>query len=347
MVLLKSTGLYIPTFKLTDQDRHKGHYTCKVIMKILRQHDRPHINVPKPTKKPGLIKKWKEQDNVIVKEGGWQANDYMSDGYDGIPLEDRKPTGEIEGDNGEQNGEATAAYPSTGNDGNASQVDETRGELASATLNEVQVGMPGIDSRKRKRRESGGTRTSRGLKMEIDTSIDYESSHGGVHGVRKMTELEGSSDEDEPSAARQGTRAPRNIRMTTTTPSERPRSEARKASLVDHSNSLRAEKSKACRDVPSKLAESNTPIPAPNGVSSRQPISSGDHTLPHSPRKLRDDTTSPQMSPMHTAKRPLPKAEASHVEVWFIRGSERSHGSMPMSNIQAAIILYEMSRSRV
>jgi hypothetical protein len=194
MVHLKYTGPYIPTFKLTDNDRHKQEYTCKLIMKILRQHDRPHMNIPKPTKKPGLITKWKEQDNIIVKAGGWQANDYVSDGYDGIPLEDRMPTGEVEGSIGEPTTEAAAAYPLEDNGGYASEVDETQGE--------VQVGMRGIDSRKRKRREPGETRTNKGPKLGMDTSIDYELGYTSVNGVTEMGELDVSSGKDDPSAVR-------------------------------------------------------------------------------------------------------------------------------------------------
>lgn len=288
------------------------------------------MNIPKPTKKSGLITKWKEQDNIIVKAGGWQANDYVSDGYDGIPLEDRRSTGEVEGSVGEPTTEAAAAYPLEDNGGYASEVDEAQGE--------VQVGMRGIDSRKRKRREPGETRTNKGPKLGMDTFID---------GVTEMGELDVSSGKDDPSAIRQVARAPRNIRMTTASPSERPRSKVRKTSRVDQSRSLRAERSNIRRDSSSKIVESSTPVPAPHGMSLGQPISSGDHPFPHSPQKRRDDTTSPHVSPKHTAKRRPPKSEASHVEGWYIRGSERSHGPMPMSDIQAAIILYEMSRSRV
>ncbi|KAH7082914.1 hypothetical protein BKA63DRAFT_486332 [Paraphoma chrysanthemicola] len=89
MVRSKSTGPYIPTFKLTDENRNHEAYTHRTILNILRQHDRPHVIVQKSTDKKGMIAKWRRQDEAILALGDWRASDYITDGFDALPLERR------------------------------------------------------------------------------------------------------------------------------------------------------------------------------------------------------------------------------------------------------------------
>jgi hypothetical protein len=66
---------YFPTWKKSHAARNT--FSQKHIQNvIIRQTGRPHMIVPGPTKKDGVIEIWKEQDRMIVRNGGALAADY-------------------------------------------------------------------------------------------------------------------------------------------------------------------------------------------------------------------------------------------------------------------------------
>jgi hypothetical protein len=66
---------YFPTWKKSHAARNT--FPQKHIQNvIIRQTGRPHMIVPGPTKKDGVIEIWKEQDRMIVRNGGALAADY-------------------------------------------------------------------------------------------------------------------------------------------------------------------------------------------------------------------------------------------------------------------------------
>ncbi|KAH7093383.1 hypothetical protein FB567DRAFT_587817 [Paraphoma chrysanthemicola] len=328
MVRSKPTGPYIPTFKLTAENRNHEAYTHRTILNILRQRDRPHVIVQKSTDKKGMIAKWRRQDEAIVASGDWRASDYITDGFDALPLERRVMFGlDVASADDDRASDAADEADQDTDDSDPKEISGLS-DLMSASEEEAQSRARARRPKKRMRVELELPQARKRFKGQEQTLIARGSESPGAGDIEEAhdvgnTNLPSVNDQKRKNRVTVW-RAPGGAKMKYTVESNAAR-EARRSAIVQ--NAIPAHQ-------PSRSLFDSSPSPpedSPSGGSSSRrsiQVRNVQESLPKSATRLR-----------------RPKTAATHVEGWYIRPSRKSDGPMPMSDIQAAIILHQMSGS--